>query len=88
MIRKLVALALFTAFAAPALAEVGTVGISQIDSVANIYGRANAPVVRVTGTLVSGDSEVNVAGRQIAPSSKGTTVMTTARSVDQGYGRS
>lgn len=87
MIRKLVAFAYAAAFAVPALAETG-VGLSSIDNVANVYGRAGIPAVKVSGTVVSSGADVNVAGRALAPAAAGKAVVTSGRTLDQGFGRS
>jgi hypothetical protein len=66
MIRKLLASAFAAAFAVPALAETG-VGLSSIDNVASVYGRAAIPAVKVSGTVVSSGADVNMSGRALAP---------------------
>jgi len=87
MIRKLSAIALAAAFAAPALAETG-VGIGRIDNVTNVYGRAGVPAVKVSGAVVYKQSDVNVAGRNAAPGGEDKTVTTDSRDVNDGFGRS
>lgn len=86
MIRNLIAIALAAAFAAPALAETG-VGINRIDNVANVYGRAGVPAVKVRGVVVYKQSDVNVAGRNPAPAGAGGTVISNVRSLGDGFGR-
>ena len=88
MTRKLSAIALAAAFAAPVLAETG-VGIGRIDNVTNVYGRAGVPAVKVSGAVVYRQSDVNVAGRNAAPAAgEDKTVTTDLRDVTDGFGRS
>jgi hypothetical protein len=86
MIRNLIAIVLAAGFAAPALAETG-VGINRIDNVANVYGRAGVPAVKVTGAVVYRQSDVNVAGRNPAPAGTPKTVLSNGRDLDDGFGR-
>jgi hypothetical protein len=79
-------MAMAAAFAAPALAETG-VGISRIDNVANVYGRAGVPSVKVIGVAVYKQSDVNLAGRSAVPTGAGKTVISNVRSVNDGFGR-
>ena len=85
MTRKLIAITIAAAFAAPAFAETG-VGISSIDNVANVYGRAGVPAVKVSGVVVYKRSDVNLAGRNAAPTGAGKTVVSNVRSVNDGGG--
>lgn len=87
MIRKLAALSALAMLAAPAFAETG-VGAIQIDNVANVYGRAGVPAVKVTGTVVTRSADVNVAGREFAPGASAQTVVSAGDHTDQGFGRS
>jgi hypothetical protein len=87
MTRKALAFALAALFAAPVFAETG-VGIGQIDNVANIYGRASAPNVRISGAVSTGHSDVNVAGRQAGPFDAESHVVNGARTLESHYGRS
>ncbi|MBC8007304.1 MAG: hypothetical protein H7X76_04565 [Prolixibacteraceae bacterium] len=87
MIRKLAVLFAIAIFSAPVLAETG-VGTIQIDNVANVYGRAGVPTVKVTGTVVTRTADVNVAGREASSEGAGKTVISSGYSVDQGFGRS
>ncbi|HZP93961.1 MAG TPA: hypothetical protein VFB20_13910 [Burkholderiales bacterium] len=87
MNRKLLAIALAAAFAAPALAETG-VGIGRIDNVTNVYGRASVPTVKVSGTVVYRQPDVNIAGRNAAPAGEGKTVITDLPDANDGFGRS
>ena len=54
-----------------AFAETGA-NIADLGYVANVYGRSSAPVVKITGPLVTRPADVNVAGREAA---QGTTPM-------------
>lgn len=87
MIRKLATLSALAMLAAPAFAETG-VGAIQIDNVANVYGRAGVPAVKVTGTVVTRSADVNVAGRESAPGASAQTVVPAGDHTDQGFGRS
>jgi hypothetical protein len=81
------AFALAALFAAPVFAETG-VGIGQIENVANVYGRAGAPNVKTTGAVSTGQSDVNVAGRQAGPYSADSRVVNGERTLDSHFGRS
>jgi ABC-type glucose/galactose transport system permease subunit len=74
-------------FAAPAFAETG-VGTMQIDNVANVYGRAGVPAVKVTGIVVTRSADVNVAGRESLSGGVDKTVISSGDNVDQAFGRS
>ncbi|HZP93000.1 MAG TPA: hypothetical protein VFB20_08975 [Burkholderiales bacterium] len=71
-----------------AVAETG-VGIPEINHVANIYGRAGVPTVRITGKLVTPQTDANVVGRN--PASGVTTredvVQTKPAGADTVFGR-
>jgi hypothetical protein len=68
-----------------AFAETG-VGTYQIDNVANVYGRAGVPNVKITGTVATQTGNVADSGREI---SKGdTTVAVTAGKEVIEFGRS
>ena len=87
MISKLAVLSAVVLFAAPAFAETG-VGTMQIDNVANVYGRAGVPAVKVTGTVVTRSADVNVAGRESFSGGIDKTVISSGDNVDQAFGRS
>ena len=87
MISKLAALCAVSLFAATAFAETG-VGTIQIENVANVYGRAGVPAVKVTGTVVTRSADVNVAGRESLSGSVDKTVISSGDNVDQAFGRS
>jgi ABC-type glucose/galactose transport system permease subunit len=87
MIRKLVTLSAVALFALPAFAETG-VGTMQIDNVAQVYGRAGVPAVKVTGIVVTKSSDVNVAGRESFSGAIDKTVISSGENVDQAFGRS
>ncbi len=68
-----------------ALAETG-VGTYQIDNVANVYGRAGIPNVKITGTVATQSGNVADSGRDIT---KGDTkVAVTAQKDVVEFGRS
>ena len=61
---KLVIAAGFAIATTGALAETG-VGTYQIDNVANIYGRAGVPNVKITGTVATQPGNVADSGRDV-----------------------
>jgi ABC-type glucose/galactose transport system permease subunit len=87
MLRKLAILSAIALSAAPAFAETG-VGTLQIDNVTNVYGRAGVPAVKVTGSVVTRSTDVNVAGRESLSGGADKTVVSSGENVDQGFGRS
>ena len=66
---KMIIAAGFAIATTGAFGETG-VGTYQVDNVANVYGRAGAPNVKVTGTVASQPGTVADSGRD---SSKGET---------------
>lgn len=71
---KLISLFALAASLAPAaFAETG-VHTLRIDHVANIYGRAGMPAVKTLGAVVTRGSDVNLAGRAVAPASTFTVL--------------
>jgi hypothetical protein len=66
---KLIIAAGFAIATTGAFAETG-VGTYQIDNVANVYGRAGVPNVKITGTVATQSGNVADSGRD---SSKGDT---------------
>jgi hypothetical protein len=61
---KLVIAAGFAIAASGALAETG-VGTYQIDNVANVYGRAGVPNVKIAGTVATQPGNVADSGRDV-----------------------
>ena len=82
---KLVIAAGFAIATTGALAETG-VGTNQIDNVANVYGRAGAPNVKIVGAVATQAGNVGDSGRD---STKGDTkVAVTAGKEVIEFGRS
>ena len=76
---NLIVAAGFAVVATGAFAETG-VNIADPGYVANVYGRASIPAVKIAGPLVVRPADVNVAGRQAV---LGTTPMVvTTKEVD------
>lgn len=67
-----------------AFAETG-VGTVQIDNVANVYGRAGVPNVKIYGTLAAQPANVADAGRNTA---KGDTKIAVTGKEANPFGRS
>lgn len=82
---KLVLAAGFAIVASSAFAETG-VGTYQIDNVANVYGRAGVPNVKIAGTVATQPGNVSDSGRDTV---KGDTkVAVTAGKEVVEFGRS
>lgn len=84
---KLVVAAGFAVVATGAFAETG-VNTADIGYVANVYGRASAPVVKIAGPLVVRPADVNVAGREAVLGATPVVVTTKAVDVNEVFGRS
>lgn len=84
-VTKLIVAAGFAIATTGAFAETG-VGTVQIDNVANVYGRAGVPNVKIYGTLAAQPANVAEAGRNTA---KGDTkiAVTSGKEVNR-FGRS
>jgi hypothetical protein len=82
---KLIIAAGFAVATTGAFAETG-VGTYQIDNVANVYGRAGVPNVKIVGTVATQPGDVTVSGRDTV---KGDTkVAVTANREGAVFGRS
>lgn len=79
--------AAFAATATGAFAETG-VKITQIDNVANVYGRAGVPNVRIAGPVVTRPAEAVPAGSTIEPGPTAVAVGTGSSDVSNVLGRS
>jgi hypothetical protein len=87
---KVIYLALAAACAATAtgaFAETG-VKINQIDNVANVYGRAGVPNVKIAGPVVTRPSEAVPAGPTTEPGPTAVAVGTGSSDVSNVLGRS
>jgi hypothetical protein len=76
---KLIVAAGFAVAATGAFAETG-VNTADLGYVANVYGRASIPAVKIAGPLVIRPADVNVAGRE--PVHGRTPIVVTTRKVD------
>lgn len=84
---KLVVAAGFAVAATGAFAETG-VNVADLGYVANVYGRASTPAVKIIGPVVIRPADVNVAGREIAQGTTPIVVTTKAPDVNEVFGRS
>lgn len=83
----LVLAVVFAATATGAFAETG-VKITRIDDVANVYGRADVPNVRIAGPVVTRPSETVRAGSTTEPGPTAVAVGTGSADVNNVLGRS
>jgi hypothetical protein len=79
--------AALAATATSAFAETG-VKINQIDNVANIYGRAGVPNVKIAGPVVNRPEDGVAAGPTPVPGPIADTVVTENSDVNSVQGRS
>ncbi len=79
--------AALAATATGAFAETG-VKINQIDNVANVYGRAGVPNVRIAGPVVARPSDEVPSGPTTVPGSTAVAIGTGSADVNSVYGRS
>lgn len=70
-----------------AFAEIG-VKITQIDNVANIYGRAGVPNVKIAGNVVSRPSDAVPSGQDIVAGSTAVAAVVVDSDVNVVQGRS
>lgn len=84
---KLIVSAGFAVAASGAFAETG-VSIADPGYVANVYGRASIPAVKIAGPLVIRPADVNVAGREVAQGTTPIVVTTRPADVNEVFGRS
>ena len=84
-VTKLIVAAGFAVATTGAFAETG-VGTVQIDNVANVYGRAGVPNVKVYGTVASQPGNVADAGRNSAKGEDKIAVTSGKRVIE--FGRS
>jgi len=82
---KLIIAAGFAIATTGAFAETG-VSTKQIDNVANVYGRAGAPNVKIAGSVVTQSGNVDESGRDIVNGD--TKVAVTAGKEVVEFGRS
>ena len=85
-ITKLILAAGFAAVSTGAFAETG-VGTLQIDNVANVYGRAGVPNVKISGTVASQPTDVAVPGGNNAGKGDTKIAVTSGKNVIT-FGRS
>ncbi|HEV8259473.1 MAG TPA: hypothetical protein VGQ19_01785 [Burkholderiales bacterium] len=83
---KLIVTAGFAVAASGAFAETG-VNTADLGYVANVYGRASIPAVKIAGPLVTRPADVNVAGREAAQGTTPTVVTTKEVDVNEVFGR-
>lgn len=83
---KLIVAAGFAVAATGAFAETG-VNIADLGYVANVYGRASIPAVKIAGPLVIRPADVNVAGRETAQGTTPMVVTTKEVDVNEVFGR-
>lgn len=83
---KLFVAAGFAVAATGAFAETG-VNTADLGYVANVYGRASIPAVKIAGPLVVRPADVNVAGREAAHGATPMEVTTREVDVNEVFGR-
>ncbi len=83
---KLIVAAGFAVAATGAFAETG-VNTADLGYVANVYGRASIPAVKIAGPLVIRPADVNVAGREPAHGMTPIVVTTKEVDVNEVFGR-
>ena len=86
-IAKLLVAAGLTVAATGAFAETG-VNAADLGYVANIYGRASDPAVKISGPVIIRLSDVHVAGRDVVEGRDSIVVTTKAVEVNEIEGRS
>lgn len=69
-----------------AMAETG-VNTADIGYVANIYGRASDPAVKIAGPLVTRSADVSIAGRETAEGKIAAAVVAKDLDVSKVFGR-
>ena len=84
-VTKLIIAAGFAIAATGALAETG-VGTYQVDNVANVYGRAGVPNVKLSGTVATQPGNVADSGRDLNKGDTKFAVTTGKETVE--FGRS
>lgn len=83
---KLFVAAGFAVAATGAFAETG-VNTADLGYVANVYGRASIPAVKIAGPLVVRPADVNVAGREAVHGATPMEVTTREVDVNEVFGR-
>jgi len=83
---NLIVVAGFAVAATGAFAETG-VNTADHGFVANVYGRASIPAVKIAGPLVTRPADVNVAGREPVRGSDPMVVTTRKLDVNEVFGR-
>jgi hypothetical protein len=83
---KLIVAAGFAVTATGAFAETG-VNTADLGYVANVYGRASIPAVKIAGPLVIRPADVNVAGREPVHGTTAMVVTTKEVDVNEVFGR-
>jgi hypothetical protein len=86
-IARVSVLAAAVLFVPSVFAETG-VGTLQIDNVANVYGRAGVPNVRIAGAVVTRGADVITAGRKVAPADGAKTLLSAGQFAQDAAGRS
>lgn len=86
-ITKVSVVAAAVLFVPPVFAETG-VGTLQIDNVANVYGRAGVPNVRIAGAVVTRGADVSIAGRNVVPATAGKALLSAGQFSEAASGRS
>ncbi len=82
---KLIVAAGFAIATTGAFAETG-VGTYEVDNVANVYGRAGVPNVKIIGTVATQSGDVAKSGRDITKGDTKVTVTSNTEAVE--FGRS
>jgi len=85
-VTKLILAAGFAVVSTGAFAETG-VGTVRIDNVANVYGRAGVPNVKIYGTVASQPTDVAVPGGNITGTGDTKIAVTSGKNV-VAFGRS
>ena len=85
-VTKLIVAVGFAVAATGAFAETG-VNTADLGYVANIYGRASIPAVKIAGPLVTRPADVNVAGREAVLGTTPMVVTTKEVDVNEVFGR-
>ena len=83
---KLIVAVGFAVAATGAFAETG-VNTADLGYVANVYGRASNPAVKIAGPLISRPADVNVAGREVVEGTGSIVVTTKEMNVNEVFGR-
>ena len=87
---RLTKLIVATGFAVAATGTFAETGVNTADLgyVANVYGRASIPAVKIAGPLIIRPADVNVAGREPAHGTTPMVVTTRKVDVNEVFGRS